>query len=385
MREPQIIENPDVKPAPSQPPREHITISLSLRTMCIVFGVLLTIWIIRELSSTLLIFAGAVLLATAVDKPVAWMQTRGIPRSIGILMVFAVVIGLLVAVVAVLIPLVTSEASRFVDQIGDYETRLEHLLRRLGISTNIRSGVSVDQIGTNVSNHVTTIASGLTSVALGVGHAAVVLFAMLVIAFMLAMDPTAGTRFARRFLTNDAHARLTRITGDVDGRIGGWVRGQLLVAATFGIAFGCGLWLIGLPFAASIGLAAGVLEVIPYLGGAITVVIAVAVALTIGIPQTILVVVLYAVLINLESHILAPRFIGTAVGLPSVVVLMALFVGLESKGVVGVLLAVPASLVITAILDELWPAPEHSGPNEKDAGSGNRFQHLLLRLRHTIR
>lgn len=369
MREPQMIGESDTVPdtgIPPRPPREHITISLSLRTISIIFGILLAVWIVRELSSTLLIFAGAILLATAIDKPVAHMQDRGVPRGIGILIIFGIITGLLVAVVAVLIPLVTTEASLFVDQIGDYETRFEDLLRRFGISTSIHSGVSLNQIGQNISGHVNTIATGLTSFALGVGHAAVVIFAMLVIAFMLAMDPTAGTRFARRFLTGDAHDRLTRITSDVDSRIGGWVRGQLLVAATFGIVFGCGLWLIGLPFAASLGLTAGVLEVIPYLGGALTVVIATAVALTIGLPQTLLVIVLYAMLINLESHILAPRFIGNAVGLPSVVVLMALFIGLESKGIVGVMLAVPASLVLTAILDELWPAPEQPGKDDKD-------------------
>ena len=342
--------------------RHPLTISVSTRTLVIVFGILLAVWVVQELSSTLLIFAGAILLATSVDKPVTWIQTRGFPRGVGILAVFAVVIALLVVVVLVLIPLVTNEATRFGDQLDAYQRQVQHLLDRLGFHTNVGSKISTDQITSGISNNVDTIVSELTTITLDIGHAAIVLFAMLVIAFMLALDPTCGTRFAKRFLTDDAHARMTRISGDIHGRIGGWVRGQILVAATFGILFGLGLWAIGIPYAASIGLAAAVLEVIPYLGGALTVIIASAIGLTIGIPETIFVIVLYAVLINVESHILAPKFIGDAVGLPSVVVLVALFIGLESKGIVGVLLAVPASLVITAILDELWPPPPKPKP-----------------------
>jgi len=198
------------------------------------------------------------------------------------------------------------------------------------------------------------------------------------------MDPTAGTRFMKRFLTDGAHARMKRISGDIHERIGGWVRGQLLVAISFGALFGIGLWATSIPYAASIGLAAAVLEMIPYLGGAITVMIASAIALTIGIPETVIVIVLYAVLVNVESHILAPKFIGNAVGLPSVVVLAALFIGLETKGIVGVLLAVPASLVITAILDELWPAEKSPESAAEQAANGfvARLRAFVARFTH---
>ncbi|HEU0164833.1 MAG TPA: AI-2E family transporter, partial [Thermomicrobiales bacterium] len=315
MRDPQMIG----KDAPqsmdevlaTQPRREHVTISLSIKTIGIVFGILLTIWVLKELSGTLLIFAGAILLATAIDRPVSWMQSRGIPRGFGITIIFAGVVGLLVGVVAVLIPLVTDETVHFKDHLSDYQRQFEDELNKFGIKSSENTHqISLDQITSRIGDNVSTIASSLTSITIGIGHTAVLIFAMLVISFMLAMDPTSGTRFARRFLTDSAHARMQRISGDIHDRIGGWVRGQVLVAATFGIAFGLGLWIIGVPYAASLGLAAGVLEVMPYLGGAITVVIAAIVALTIGVPQLVAVLVLYAILINIESHILAPRFIG---------------------------------------------------------------------------
>jgi predicted PurR-regulated permease PerM len=199
---------------------------------------------------------------------------------------------------------------------------------------------------------------------------------------MMGMHPTSASDYVARFLTPDANARLRRITADIDHRIGTWVRGQVLVAISFGLLFGLGLWAIGIPFAASIALTAAVLEVIPYLGGAVTLIISVLVAFSIGLPEVVLVIILYVILINIESHILAPLLIGDAVGLPSMVVLAALFVGLETKGIIGVLLAVPTVLVIAAILDEFWPGPERTGPTnamERMGGWAARVTRQIVR------
>lgn len=363
MKEPRIIDR-DGHDAAGDPPqtREHITISLSTRTIAIVFGLLLIGWVVRELSSTLVIFAGAMLLATAIDKPASALVRRGVPRGVAILIIFAAIVALLALIVSLLIPLVTEEARQLARDLPDYQRQVETLLGRFHLGQDQNTKISLDSITREVSNNLQTIASHLTAITLEVGHTAIVLFATLVIAFMMGMNPSGATNYVARFLSPDAHARLRRITNDVDHRIGTWVRGQVLVAISFGVLFGLGLGAIGIPFAASIALTAAVLEVIPYLGGAITLMIAVLVAFGIGLPQVLLVIVLYAVLINVESHILAPLLIGDAVGLPSVVVLAALFIGLETKGIVGVLLAVPTVLVIAAVLDEFWPGPAKTGP-----------------------
>jgi predicted PurR-regulated permease PerM len=369
MREPRNLP-PPTPDAGDQPlprrTRDQVTINISLRTIAIVVAIWLAFWVVRELASTLLLFAGAILIATAVDRPAVALERQGVPRAVSILILLALVVGLLVAVIAVLVPLISKEVDAFQTQLTDYEAQLQNALNQSGARVDLTHRLGFDQLVARLSDNMGTIASGLTSLTLQVSHVAVLVFAMLVIAFMLAMNPSAGARFAARFLAEPTLARLLRISNDVHQRIGGWVRGQVLVAVTFGLAFGAGLWIIGIPYATSLGLAAGVLELIPYLGGAVTVILATAIALTISVPHAVLVVVLYVVLINIESHVLAPKFIGDAVGLPPVVVLGALLIGLEWKGILGVLLAVPAVLVLAAIVDEFWPAPET--PSASEAG-----------------
>lgn len=361
-------------------PGTGLTVTISPRTIALVVGVWLVFFILRELTSSVLLFAGAILLATAIDMPATQLESRGMPRWLCILTLFAIILGILVAVVAVLVPLVTDEVSTFQDDLATYESQIQDVLNRHGARINLSNHLNIDQITTRISDNIGAVATQLTSVTLEISHAAVLIFAMLVITFMLAMNPSAGARFTARFMTDPAHARLLKISGDIHGRIGGWVRGQIFVAITFGVAFGIGLWLLGIPYATSLGLTAATLEVIPYLGGAVTLVLAVGIALSLGLPHAIGVVLLYILLINIESHILAPRFIGEAVGLPSVVVLGALLVGLEWKGILGVLLAVPAVLVIAAILDEFWPSGEQ-GPASRPATASviERMRHWLAR------
>lgn len=352
-----------------------LTISISARTIAIVVGIWLVFWIVRELTGTLLLFATAVLLATAIDEPASSLQARGLPRPLSILSLFALVIGLLALVVIVLIPLVSNEAASLQNDLGSYATEAQDFLNRHGARIHLADRLDVSTIISRISDNIDVVATNLTQITLQIGHGAVLVFALIVIAFMLAMNPTAGSRFAARFLSEDAHRRLIRVSGDIHQRIGGWVRGQIIVAITFGAAFGIGLWLIGIPYATSLGVTAGVLEVIPYLGGAITLLLAVGIALTISLPHAIAVLVLYTVLVNFESHVLAPKFIGEAVGLPSVVVLGALLVGLEWKGLLGVLLAVPAVLVGTAIIDEFWPArDQENAPAESGRSAIDRLR-----------
>lgn len=356
-----------------------LTVVISPRTIALVVGIWLVVFILRELTSSVLLFAGAILLATAIDMPATQLESRGMPRWLSILTLFAIILGILVAVVAVLVPLVTDEVSSFQDDLSTYESQIQDFLNRHGARINLSSHLNIEQIAARISDNIGSVATQLTSVTLEISHAAVLIFAMLVITFMLAMNPSAGARFTARFMTEPAHARLLKISGDIHRRIGGWVRGQIFVAITFGVAFGIGLWLLGIPYATSLGLTAATLEVIPYLGGAVTLVLAVGIALSLGLPHALGVVLLYILLINIESHILAPRFIGEAVGLPSVVVLGALLVGLEWKGILGVLLAVPAVLVIAAILDEFWPSREQDQA-EAPASTG----HMMDRIRRWL-
>lgn len=344
-------------PGNDQQPEPRITVSISIRTLAIIGGALLAYWILATFSGILMVFPIAILLATTVDKPAKWLGKHHIPRPLAVTIIFMGLLAALGMTISLLTPLIAHEVREIRENLPTYRSDIEDVLNRFN-SSDDDARFSLASITGSIANHLDTLATRLTSVTIDAGKLALALFVTFVISIMMALEPTLGTRFLKRFLSPARSQRLEVITATIDHRIGYWVRGQVLIALTFGTLFGLGLGAIGIPYALTLAVTAAVLEVVPYLGGAVTVFLATLMGLTISVPHAIAVVVLYVVLVNVESHVLAPLLMGKSVGLPSVVVLASLFVGLETKGLPGVILAVPTVLVLITVIDAFWPNPE---------------------------
>ena len=120
--------------------------------------------------------------------------------------------------------------------------------------------------------------------------------------------------------------------------------------------------MLGVPFAVSIGLAGGILEIIPYLGGAAAVSLAALSALTVKPLLALWVILLYVIVVEVESHLIAPTFYGRVMGLHPAAVLLALVIGAKVQGIVGIFFAVPVAVALGAVIQEvqkgLTPAAE---------------------------
>jgi predicted PurR-regulated permease PerM len=135
-------------------------------------------------------------------------------------------------------------------------------------------------------------------------------------------------------------------------RLSSWVWAQLAIALYFSLVFSIGLKLLGVPFAFTIGLVGGVLEILPYLGGAIALVLATLSALTLY-PLLVLWVVIYYLVVEIESHFVAPALYGRITGIHPAAVLIALLVGAKLGGILGLLFAIPITIVLLTINNEL--------------------------------
>jgi predicted PurR-regulated permease PerM len=340
---------------------------LSTGTILTVIGLAIAAYLIFRIPHFWLIVLAAVVLATAIDKPVSAMQARGIPRGLGILLIYVVLVGFLMAAVGALAPVVAGDARALEGELPGYVDRFEELAGALSAGTD--PPFSLSSLEEEARGHASGVVRGITEVGLEVGRTAFYVFVTLVVAFFLAVEPGVVARLLDRFMPARHHPRITRIASTIHQRIGDWARGQLLIAIIFGALMGVGLRLLGVPYAWSLGVVAGILEIVPYVGGAITVVLAVFSAATVGIPQVLGVVVLYVILVNIESHILAPLLYGRALGLPPVAILLALLAGVELLGILGALLAIPLTVIAWAIAEEFAPRPD-SAPRTEPTGDG---------------
>jgi predicted PurR-regulated permease PerM len=343
--------NPGVAVATAKP---RLTIDVAIRTLAIVAAGIVLTWLAIRLSHFLLVILFAILLATAIDEPVSWLQRHGIPRPIGILLHYIALMAMFGLAILVLIPLITTEARLLVTELPGYINSLEGLIARY--TPGPAPHFSLEMVETALQGHIGSLASRLEDITLGAVRIGMYTFITLVLGFFLAAEPDIVGKLAARFVPQHKE-RIDRVAAETRDRIGAWARGQIMLAIIFGLLMGIGLKIIGIPYAVSLGVAAGVLELLPYIGGLVTVVLAGVTALSIGVPQVIAVIVLYLVLVNVESHILSPWLFGKAVGLPPVAILLALLTGVELIGIAGALLAIPLMVILWVLVEEIWPPP----------------------------
>lgn len=304
------------------------------------------------LEQVFIVAFAAILLASAVAPAASALERHHVPRGVTVLLIYLLGLLALVGVVALIVPLVSTEVQLLRDRLPEYNAELRRLAARIAPGQVDRlSNAAVLNEGLNRLGGYLSQAPGF---ALSFSSVVVRVIIVLVLGYFMAVEENFAGRVITRFTPPPHRERLQRMLGAIGNQLGYWARAQLLLALSFGVAFGLGLRVAGVPYAATLGVIGGVLEIIPYVGGFITVVLAVGVAATDSWFHVAVVVVWYTVVVQAEAHILAPYLMGRAVGLHPLVVVVALFVGAESLGVFGALLAVPIAVVLQVLLDEFY-------------------------------
>jgi predicted PurR-regulated permease PerM len=145
------------------------------------------------------------------------------------------------------------------------------------------------------------------------------------------------------------------VSGEVGTALGSFVRGQLLVSLIVGIASSIGMWAIGLPFWLLIGIIAGFLNLIPFLGPVVGGALAALVALLNGdVWQAFWAVMIMIGVQQVDNHLITPMIQRARVNLSPLVIVLALIVGGSLAGLLGVLVAIPATAAIRIVVGHLW-------------------------------
>ena len=338
----------------------EVNIRLTNRAIFVVLGAFLFFWLLRQATHIFVVLFIALLLASSVSLAATRLERLHIRRGIAILLVYIAVLAVLAGVVALLVPLIAGEIKTLRDNLPSYQDGVNGLLARLPK----RNGetLRVNTLVGNLSGQLNGAAGKAGRGALAAGSTLVTLLLIFVIAFFLAVDPKFPERVVTRFVPPASRRRAFGLMGRIGTGLGYWVRAQLLLALFFGVTFGLGLAILRVPYALTLGTIGAVLEIIPYVGGFITIILAVLVALTTGKLWLIIAVLIwYAIVVNLEAHIVAPKLVGEIVGLNPLVVVLALFLGAEVLGILGALLAVPLAVIVQALLDEFWTFDDADG------------------------
>ncbi len=312
------------------------------------------------LEHAFVIFFVSILLAAAVAPAATLLGRYHVPRALTILVIYLLALGVLAGAGMLLVPLISGEIRSFEKTLPTYLSDLRNLVAR--VAPNLASRLSGPSIEAQATGAISAGVTKVTDVTIAIVRFGVDLVLVIVMAFFMANEEDFAVHVVTRFVPERARPRANRILSRMGEQLGGWVRAQILLATYFGVAFGLGLWLLGVSYAVTLGVVGGILEIVPYVGGFVTMVLAVLVALTRDPLHALFALGWYAAVAETEGQIVHPTLMNRFVHLHPLVVVVALFLGAESLGIIGALLAVPIAIVVQVLLDEFYALPPAPTP-----------------------
>ena len=302
----------------------------------------------------LLVFL-AVLLGAALEPLVGQIRARiGIGRGLSILIVYATFLVAVVGVAVFLVP------AALVQLGGAFERLPEFLDRVRAWSANLRPEALSDGVGALINAVEAPFrpgqpldSDGIIGVSLAVGHVAATLVTLLALVFFWLTERSRLQRYALAFAPEERRAGIRDAWNEIESRLGLWVRGQLALMATIGLATGVAYSVLGLPGALLLALIAALTEVIPIVGPLIGAIPALLVATTISPETAILTIGIYLLIHAVEGNVLVPMVMRNTVGLSPFLVLVSLLIGGAAGGILGAIVAVPIVAGLTVVLDRL--------------------------------
>lgn len=320
-----------------------------------IFRVILTaisFWFLYVIVDLLVMLFAAVVVASAIRPVADWLARWRVPRAGSVLLVYAAVLLLFSSVVTLMIPPLTEQtvqlahalpqlferagAAGFLTAVGDGDV-LASLQQVLA-----GAGDNLANVGANIFYRTRSLFSGVFSV----------LF-VFVIALYFVVDRDALKRPFRILLPAEHVPYAERVIDRAQRNIGRWVMAQLSLAVIVGVAVWLGLWVMGVRYSLVLGLLAGAFELVPVIGPIAAAVPAVLVGLAQSLLMGLGVLLFYVLVQQAENHVLIPVVVKRATGLNPLITILAVLLGARLGGIVGVILAVPAAVVLSTFFTDV--------------------------------
>ncbi|MGX5842499.1 AI-2E family transporter [Mesorhizobium sp. ArgA1] len=312
-------------------------------------------------SSILLPFVAGMVLAYFLDPVADRLQRLGLSRLMATVVILIAFIVVLVLAFVILIPVLATQMADFASKLPEYLTRLQSLItsfdpkwleQKFGVNANgLRDGLN--SLLTSGFGLLSTVFTSIWSSGVALVSVVSLFVVTPVVAFYMLLDWDRMVAVVDSWVPRDYVGTVRAIFRDINTATAGFVRGQGTLCLVLGAMYATGLTLTGLNFAILIGLFAGLISFIPYVGSLTGLVLAVGVAFVQFWPDwTMIVAVAVVFFIGqfIEGNILQPRLVGKSVGLHPVWLMFALFAFGALFGFVGLLIAVPASAAVAVLV-----------------------------------
>lgn len=321
-----------------------------------------------EIRSILLIFFISLLFSAALDPTIDILEKKKIPRGISVILIYIAILAVLAIFISLLIPLIATQVLELAGKVGELMKNLTRFIEKIDFPfvEKIRPLLkqfleSIDQktlIDTatatlqQVGEQLQNIAGNAWNALKVVFHGIFNVILVLVLTFFMTIEDMGMEKFVVSLFPQRHRKYIFLKWGAIKKKVGYWLRGQLLLCLSIGVLTFIGLKILGIQYAATLAMIAGILELIPYLGPILAAIPALLIAANQSGWLVLWIAALYFTIQELENNVFVPIIMRKAVGLSPIITIFAMLVGAKFLGILGIILSVPVATIISIFVKD---------------------------------
>ncbi|MGO3167725.1 AI-2E family transporter [Senegalia sp. (in: firmicutes)] len=325
--------------------------------------ILYFIFMINGLRSILFTLIISISLAYIINPLVNFLEKKKVKRVFGILLIYIGLLGIIYLISVLIIPAIFKEVKDLVELLPKYTDEISNFSNDFYNNyyknlDNLPFGLNQikDTIENNISNVQEILldaASGTMNFIMNFFSKALNVVLIPIIVFYLVKDKDYFKKNVILTIPNKHRTSLISLSREIDYSLGNFIRGQLTIAAFVGTLTAIGLLILDVNYAFTIGLIAGVTNVIPYFGAVIGGGIGMFFAFLDTPIKALWVLILFIVVNQIEGNFLQPKIMGDKVGLHPIIIIIALLVAGNLFGIIGMLIAVPIATTVKIVFSHI--------------------------------
>lgn len=322
------------------------------RLVLVVIG-FYALFVVREL---VLVAITSIVIASAIEPIALWAKRNNIPRVLAILAVYVFIALVLAGLFYFMVLPVLGESANLIQNFTVYSEQVSpasDAYKNSDILSSLTDTFSAERIAAYLNSLAQSLSRGIFSGASAVFGGALSLILIVVLSFYLAVQEDGVEKFLRAVVPIKQEKYIIGLWKRSQAKIGRWMQGQLLLGVIVMVLSYLGLLLIGIPHALLLAVLAGIFELIPLFGPILSAIPAVVVAyMTSDVSTALIVAGLYLIIQQFENHLIYPLVVKKVVGVPPMVSILALLIGGQLAGFLGILIAVPLATILMELISD---------------------------------
>jgi len=315
-------------------------IEISYKTIIFTVLFLISLILLWQLRGIFLLLFLCFIFMQALNPAVTRLEKLKIPRFIGILLLYFLILAGISFAAAGIIPALVEQTTSLIQTLPGTISNINLWgIKPIDISSQFKL---LENLPSNIASTVFSIFSNLISV-----------FVFFVLTFYLLMERKNFDNYAGKIFGQKNQGKAILIMNELEKRLGHWVNAQLFLMLTIGVLSYLGYLVIGLNYVIPLAIIAGLLEIVPNIGPTIATIIAAFVGLTVSPLTALLAIIWGGIVQQLENNFIVPKVMKATVGLNPLMTILLIASGARLGGVAGAVLVIPAYLTVSTIVGVL--------------------------------